>query len=152
MAFVEIDLADPEFGGILEKLQAVNSGSFREPLLLMAIVAENVIREKFAREGPGWAPLSPRWAARKKKLGREGPILTFTGRLFQAITSPSETVGGIFEVTDTSLDLGTNLKYAATHQWGRGPIPARPFLPTAQELAEPFQEVLTEYLKDKMNA
>lgn len=56
------------------------------------------------------------WAQRKI-AGRK--ILIQSGRLLRSITYHAQTHG---------VDVGTNLVYAATHQFGRGAIPARPFL------------------------
>ncbi|MFW2176652.1 MULTISPECIES: phage virion morphogenesis protein [unclassified Moraxella] len=83
---------------------------------------------------PVWAGLSPVTLARRR--GGAGWILQDTGKLKKSITS-SHTI-------DTAT-VGTNLKYAPTHQFGAtqgqygytkrnspipwGDIPARPFIP-----------------------
>lgn len=71
-----------------------------------------------APDGTPWAPLAPRTLARRRK--RSARPLLDTGRLRSsfAITSDAE---GVY--------LSTPVVYAATHQHGRGAIPARPFLP-----------------------
>lgn len=54
---------------------------------------------------------------RKHAFGQK-PLIA-TGRLMRSIT---------YRATNAFAEVGTNLVYAATHQFGRGPIPARPFL------------------------
>ena len=61
--------------------------------------------------GVPWKPLK----------SRQGQILTDTGRLSRSWNT---------RVTDTSAEVGTNVRYAAYHQFGTKHVPARPFLPT----------------------
>lgn len=68
----------------------------------------------------------------EKLKHRSGTPLNDTGRLKNSIT---------FEADSSSVEVGTNVEYAGTHQFGAekgqygknipwGDIPARPFLPT----------------------
>jgi phage gpG-like protein len=68
-------------------------------------------RTRFTRSG------SMRAAARRRLSGKK--ILIDTGRLIRSIT---------YRAMTREVVIGTNVKYAATHQFGRGKIPARPFL------------------------
>lgn len=148
---IEIDLDDSRFDGIMDKVRAVNDDP-KPALQIMSVLALQAIDRKFRQEGPGWTKLTPRYEARKRKLGKDGPILHFNGTLKAAMVDPTESLGGIFRMEDdgqaTTLTMGTNLVYAATHQWGRGPIPARPFLPGVDELIDPFKQALTGYIKE----
>lgn len=72
--------------------------------------------------GKSWTPLKPATLkARRKggKTGRSAKILQDTGRLKNSIVASS---------TVDRAEVGTNVIYAATHQFRRGPIPAREFL------------------------
>jgi len=73
-------------------------------------------------EHPAWEDLKPAtWKARAEGKQKEngGKILQVTGRLRSKIWR---------RASGKNVKLGTNVKYAATHQFGRGAIPARPFL------------------------
>lgn len=68
--------------------------------------------KRFAQQvdptGQPWAPLAPATAARKAKSGRD-QILQETGRLRQSIETVPASDG---------VEIGTNLVYAAVHQFG----------------------------------
>lgn len=80
-------------------------------------------RDMQAPDGEPWEPLSPKTLKHKK---RPDKILTETGTLADTLN---------YLVSGNSLELGSNMEYAATHQFGRDDIPARPFLGFA-----PFEE------------
>lgn len=75
-----------------------------------------------------WEPLSP--LTLELRRGSSAQPLLDTGRLAGSMT---------YRADDDQVDIGTNVIYAATHQFGRAdnrmfgrglaPIPARPFLP-----------------------
>jgi phage gpG-like protein len=46
----------------------------------------------------------------------------------------------------TYAEVGTNVVYAATHQFGRGAIPARPFLMLQDEDRPAICDVLRDYM------
>lgn len=80
-------------------------------------------RKEQSPEGVAWAELSPRTRALKKHKKK----LQESGRLFASL---------VYQVRSNSLEIGSNMEYAAIHQLGgkagRGRkvnIPARPFLP-----------------------
>lgn len=104
----------------------------------------NAHRERFARqespEGDPWAPLSSRYAARKKK--NKDKILVLEGHLKDLLR---------YQVTEAgaALELGTDRIYGATHQFGDETrnIPARPFLGlSAQDQAEVL-EIIEDHLR-----
>jgi len=71
-----------------------------------------------APDGTPWAALAPRTSARKKH--NPSKILTERGFLRKNLR---------YQVlSKTTVQVGSNLEYAATHQYGRAGIPARPFL------------------------
>lgn len=89
-----------------------------------------------APDGTPWAPLAPRTVARRRK--RSARPLLDTGRLRNSIAITSDADG---------VYLSTPVRYAATHQYGRGAIPARPFLP-GDPLPDGWQRALEETAHD----
>ncbi|MFP4131809.1 MAG: phage virion morphogenesis protein [Thiohalospira sp.] len=96
-------------------------------------------RERFRTEtspgGDSWAPLSERYRRRKQRNADK--ILTARGTLSGTLT---------YQVGDGELRVGSNRVYAATHQFGRGPIPARPFLGLSDDDRDYVLEALTDHL------
>lgn len=92
----------------------------------MAAEAVDLVADGFrsstAPSGAAWRPLA-RARSRNRRRGDRGKPLVDTGRLRASVTARPV-------VTRDSFTIGTNVIYAATHQYGRGPIPARPFLPS----------------------
>lgn len=97
-----------------------------------ALKSETMMNFQFGGR-PAWAGLSPVTLARRAHGG--GAILQDTGELRRSITASH---------TDDTATVGSNLKYAPTHQFGAkmgqyghtskspipwGDIPARPFIP-----------------------
>lgn len=70
--------------------------------------------------GAPWQPLKPATIARRRQ-GSSKPLVD-TGRLRNSISARPQ---------KQSLEFGTNVVYAGTHQFGHGPVPARPFLPVS---------------------
>lgn len=70
------------------------------------------IKECFDKEQ---SPDGEKW----KPIKREGKILQDTGELKKSIQ---------YESDDNGVIIGSKLKYARTHQFGRGKIHARPYL------------------------
>jgi len=75
-----------------------------------------------------------KWPALKK---RQGKPLQDTGRLLNSITK---------RVTSRSAEVGTNVVYAATHNYGRDHIPQREFMLLQDEDREDIREAIGEYL------
>ncbi|HIB69706.1 MAG TPA: hypothetical protein EYO33_32670 [Phycisphaerales bacterium] len=120
------------------------------PLLnRLAVAAQGIWTRKFRAEGPGWAPLSEATLLRRKKEGEGAQILRDTGRLFQSLTD-SASEGSVFKLDSTTLEIGTNLEYAAVHQDGSQAknIPRRPFLPDEDEIAPVFSRIIERYYKE----
>ena len=107
-------------------------------------IQRQTIRERFDKEqspgGQKWKPLSQ--ATLKKRSARHKTgnvrILQDTGELRRSIT---------YEAEPNSVRVGTNLKYARTHQFGRGNIPARPFLGVNDEERQHIISMLGSYIK-----
>lgn len=123
-----------------------------QPRVAMAEVAgylEEITRENFNQQrspdGHAWAPLSPRYAKRKKALGvpiqkiLHGETLNLRDHMHTA-----------FSDTEASISTaGETKKYAATHQFGdsRRQIAARPFLGLSNADKDEILEIISQYLR-----
>lgn len=108
-----------------DSLRRVGAQGVRVAAKAMAAEAVDLVAEGFrgskAPDASAWRPLA-RARARNRRKGDRGKPLVDTGRLRASVTARPV-------VTADSFTIGTGLVYAATHQYGRGAIPARPFLP-----------------------
>lgn len=97
-------------------------------------------KKRFEREGAfagtKWAPLSPTYAAWKKKQVGNKPILQFSGDLMKSLTQRPL---GVEVITKDHLIVGTDVPYAFLHQYGSGPVPARP--PLIQATGQQKREI-----------
>jgi len=101
----------------------------------MESVAESIrlfVSDRFDTEtdflGNPWAELDPEYEFGDDADGnprrKAGKILTQDGFLRNSCHADAE---------EDSVLFGSNMVYAATHQFGRGAIPARPFFPVTPE-------------------
>jgi len=142
-ASITIELDDREVRQALDRLVRAGADLGRP----LHDIGEHLLRsheERWRRqEGPDgtpWAPLSPRYARRKAKKRPRAGILTFDEHLRRLH----------YNVSDATLELGTNLVYGATHQFGapeRG-IPARPFLGLADDDEAAILEIIRRHLEE----
>lgn len=95
-----------------------------KPAPLLAELGEYALRttrDRFksqtAPDGTAWAALAP-WYQREKRRNKNR-VLTLNGYLRGQMA---------VQVNEKSVQVGSNFIYAATHQFGRGAIPARPYL------------------------
>ncbi|ENG0235615.1 phage virion morphogenesis protein [Burkholderia multivorans] len=88
-------------------------GLMRDATPLMALIAplmHEAVDENFAQEGrPKWLGLSKKTLKRRREDAGTGKILQRIGRLAQSITDTWDA---------TSARVGTNVVYAAIHQFG----------------------------------
>lgn len=92
-----------------------------------------------APDGTPWAPLSPRYQARKRKNADR--ILVLDAILRDTLA---------YNAGPQELEFGTNRIYGATHQLGRDEIPARPFLGTSADDDVEILLLLREYIADPL--
>lgn len=119
---LRISIDDEDARAALRRLLAL--GADLSPLTRrVAATLEDSVAESFARQASpagAWAPLKPATIADRIRRGyRAGPILERSGDLAGSVHS---THG------PDSAAAGTNRRYAATQNYGRDGIPARPFL------------------------
>lgn len=86
-------------------------------------------------DGGPWAALAPRTVARKRK--NPSKVLTESGLLRSKLQY--QLVG------KSAVEVGSNLIYAATHQYGRGGIPARPFLGLSAADRQEIGAIITDW-------
>lgn len=95
-------------------------------------------------DGVKWKPLSPSTIKRRMKRSKKGrfKILQDTGELRRSIA---------YKAFKNKVIFGSNLVYAATHQFGRGKIPARSFLGVTDENKQKALSMLKIYLKNSFS-
>jgi phage virion morphogenesis protein len=110
-----------------DEAMAERTSNLTPVLQVLAQDLKTLIDDSFDRsrspEGARWPPLKPATIKRRRSGRGKGPrakILVDTARLRNSVTT---------RALPRAIQFGTNVEYAATHQFGRGPIPARPFLP-----------------------
>ena len=109
--------------------------------LLASSTKERIDTEKASPAGEDWVPWSERHAATRKK---SHSLLIEEGGLQESIQSLS---------TSDEVRVGSNLIYAATHQFGdeeRG-IPARPYLGLSDEDREDISDLILGDLSDAVS-
>lgn len=117
---IEIKIEGPDIVAALKRL----SSGVANPSPVMSVLAgilHDSVMQNFAEGGrPKWAPLKPATLAYKKKHGYGDKTLIRRGggqSLLSSITQQSD---------DHSASVGTNLVYAAIHQFGgKIDMPAR---------------------------
>lgn len=90
-------------------------------------------------------PAGP-WPPRKDNLPH--PLLIKSGDLKAAATEKGAS-GAIEHINGREVQVGvegTSVPYAATHQFGRGPIPARPYHDVDEVFLDECREVLADEL------
>lgn len=125
------------------------SGSMRPYFLELGEELTESTKSRFAAQvdpqGRPWQPLSRRYlrSARKRKSRGPNLILTLTGALRGTIS---------YRADSSSVTIGTNRVYGATHQFGRGPIPARPFLGLSQSDRSTVLQTALDYFERSLHS
>ncbi len=125
--FIEVKIDDKQLQQALKKLAAKTS-DLRPLMQNIAGILEDSVEENFEKEGrPKWQKLAKSTIKQRRKKGYwPGRLLQMQGELASSITSNYDSNFTI---------VGTNIKYAAIHQFGgnagrskKVKIPARAFL------------------------
>lgn len=90
-------------------------------------------------EGEPFEPLSPRYKRRKKK--NKDKILVLEGHLRDTLH---------WEAEPHELLFGSSLVYAATQQYGRDAIPARPYVGISEDDLAEIRTLIEEHLADAL--
>ena len=130
-----------KIAGLAERLSA--AGRRAELLDALGEEIENQTKERFASkrapDGEAWLPWSEKYAAR---IGRRYPgasLLVRRRQLEQSITHAVE---------NEDLRVGSNMEYAASHQYGWEDIPERPYLGITEENMGELGMLVEDYLKE----
>ena len=154
----------------IKRLVRPSEGELRSVQLVIGVVALSSIKDAYVTKARGgtdamgikWPPLSPATIARRRK--GPGPlrsieILRDTGVLLNSLSpgvpngasysKPTDPGGSeqIMEVIGDTVAVGTNVKYAATHNYGDASrnIPRRQFLPDDDsQIPEEWKEDWTD--------
>lgn len=142
-ARVTITVDDADLQATLNRLADFGGAPLQAALGDVGEHVLNTTRDRAARQqapdGTPWVPLSPKYAKRKEKKRPGAPILKFDLHLLGDRLS--------YQLGDGHVDIGTSALYGATHQFGRGAIPARPFLGLSAEDERDVLEILGEHLE-----
>jgi phage gpG-like protein len=93
--------------------------------------------------GAGWAPLSPRYAARKARTHPGAPILVRSGDLRRDLTHRPM---GVERITNEGMTMGTALPYARYHQTGTPRMPRRPPVNLTEAQRQELVKIVQRYL------
>ncbi len=106
-----------------------------------------------------WPALSEITVRIKRAQGWPYPerILYQSGRLYRSLSPGKLGAGGAYQrpsqdqvalLRYKSIQVGTRVEYAAKHQYGKGKVPKRPFLPTEPwQLSEAVYKGVHRYLR-----
>ena len=138
-ATVTLEIRDQAVVAALDKLAQADL----EPLLEvlrehLLVIHDDHWTEQQAPDGTPWAPLSPKYAARKAKA-RPGRGILIYDELLRLLASSIE--------GDTVV-IGTNRVYGATQQFGDPyrNIPARPFLGVSDQDEADLLGIIQDYV------
>jgi phage virion morphogenesis protein len=101
---------------------------------------ERIEVTKTGPDGSAWPGLDPVYEAWKEKVSSGGLLV-----LFDNLRDSLQ-----YEVVGDEVFIGSNMKYAATHQYGdpKRKIKARPYLGLSEEDGDEIEEVVANYLQD----
>lgn len=140
---INIEMID-QASNALRRLAAAG-GRLRPLFVEIGEYLDLATRERFdaaeAPDGTPWAPLSPRYQARKKR--RRDQILVLDSFLRDQMS---------YAATDEQLEFGTNRIYGPTHQFGDDSrnIPARPFLGLSTDDQAEIVALAGEHLREAL--
>ncbi|AOJ10592.1 phage virion morphogenesis protein [Burkholderia mayonis] len=106
---LEIEIDDTRYEGAIARVRALMHDA--SPITaLIATEMLDAVEENFAQQGrPKWLGLSPKTLKRRREEAGTGKILQRSGRLAASVVQTHDA---------TSARVGTNVVYAAIHQFG----------------------------------
>ena len=137
-------LQNPDLRPLLDALGAEGESQTRR----------RISEEKTAPDGTPWEPLAEDYERRKRegimrggvRVASSGGILEFEGEMLDSIN---------YQVTgDDTVEWGSNLEYAAIHQFGGAEVGmnilARPFLGLSVEDEADMDNIITDWAQDML--
>lgn len=139
MAGIYISLTPTGFDALRQRVQVMAG---LDTSALMPQLGEYLLastQERFTSQtGPDgnvWQALQPRTLKRKKY--NKDKVLTLRGFLRKNLR---------YQILDkTTVQIGSHLEYAATHQYGRAAIPARPFLGLSSQDHQEIRAIIQDW-------
>ena len=149
MASAEFSFDLSELNGIAELLEKakLSSQDRRQLLTNIGVEVEYNTQERFdsqlSPDGKRWQDLADKTKKYYAKYfpGLRRTILVGTGGLRDSIES---------QIDDWSVLVGATKVYAATHQYGRGKIPARPYLGISTSDTDDIMRVVSQFLSERI--
>ena len=144
---IEIQYDDTEVQAGFARL--IQAGADMTPLMRtianhLADVAERSFENEQEPSGTAWQQLAPTTQADKKRKGLSPKTLTRTSQLARSVLADWD---------NSSAVAGTNLVYAATHQFGSADdgrnIPARPIFGIGSQDEQLIQNELAQFVSKK---
>ena len=143
MAIGEKEIPAEQFGREAEAMARALETMPLTPLMKeIKLVAEEAIAVNFldSQEASG-----QKWAPRKRFY--PWPILIKTGHLMRSVTTEGEP-DHIEQIGDRDVMTGTNVFYAAFHQYGTERMVARPFEAVPDSAVDEMESLLVDYIQD----
>jgi phage gpG-like protein len=110
--------------------------------LIVGQTEHRIHTEKTSPVGAPWPEWSAKYAARVEASGNEHhTMLEAHGDLLTSLTSAVHAGLG-----ESEVEVGSNLVYAATHQYGRDSIPQRRYLGLSADNTHALDKLVTDYL------
>jgi phage gpG-like protein len=100
--------------------------------------------------GMNWPPLSPAYAAWKRRHFPNRPLLVLRGHMRDSLTNESSRNMIFNRAGGRQLILGTRIKYAKFHQYGTKRMPARPFIKIDQGLVNDWAQEMRKDVEKAM--
>ncbi|MFA5161166.1 MAG: phage virion morphogenesis protein [Elusimicrobiales bacterium] len=148
---IRIAVDGHKLGAALSALKK-RTGNLRPFMKDVRDIMREAVEDNFAAQGrPAWRPLA---AATIKERARRG---YWPGKILQRHSGNAGLLGSIHGAyTDKSALVGTNIRYAAIHQFGgaagrksaRVHIPARPFLALTESDKQDIVDTAKTYLQE----
>lgn len=137
----KLKIEDEGFQDFLRKLSAEDLYKIEKSIgLEMAEVARDHLEEHRTPEGKQMKPWSSRYAKTVRDRGEKRDILLGPERRLHRSMS--------FSVDSDGIYYGSNMVYAAVHQWGweERNIPRRPYLGMGSEEKKGIEDVINDFI------
>lgn len=118
----------------------------RVKVMLVSETKQNFVRAT-TPAGKPWKPFKR--PPSKKRGGKKAKLLRDTGRLMASVTSTGAD-GHVETLTKVRLVWGTNLKYAAAHNFGIHMIPAREYIGVNSKIMTRTEQILAEFAEEQI--
>lgn len=144
MAGIHITVDTSSWGPLQHRLQDLANLDTSTLMPRLGEYLKRSTKERFASQsapdGTAWQALQPRTLQRKKY--NKDKVLTLRGHLRSKI--------GYQPLGKSAVQVGSPSIYAATHQFGRGAIPARPYLGLSSEDRNEIIDITLDWLQGRM--